>query len=384
MTQAPNFVDVSGYQPTVGWADYHAWASQWDGVSRVAMKSSEGVGYTDPAFVAHRTGALATGINVILYYHYGRPSLNNATTEADYQHSVVGDVRPQDVIVLNLEEGSAQANAEWAYEWLARQEANYGGKLPAIYASDAYILARLQDARLARYPLYLADWQFTPDARPTCPKPWAAYTYLQYTDRATQVPGIAGTVDADIFLGVEGVTDLITINSPDIADHFTQLDANHWQCKYAWDAAQGIMVPATAQLPGKVVAYGMLANYQATNGFVTLRLPTSNEVPIENIHPTFAHLAGKSIVVQYFQAGILIYDPQHLVDAQEGAGDVYRLQLYATGSAGTDPRLWVLMASIAQLQQQLQAEQQKVTPPDPVTASEAAKFVQIKQIVNAA
>jgi hypothetical protein len=59
----------------------------------------------------------------------------------------------------------------------------------------------LQDNRLANYPLTLANWQYTPTERPPSPSPWPAYTYLQYSDRATSIPGIAGAVDANIYLG---------------------------------------------------------------------------------------------------------------------------------------------------------------------------------------
>ncbi len=205
MAGTPQFVDISVFQPlNIDWNAYRAWSAQCDGIARVSLRSSYGTGYTDQHFVAYREGAINAGIDVIIFYHYAYPQFNSAVAEADYQHQIVRGIRPNDVMMLDYEENVSEATAEWAYEWLARQEQNYGGKRPSIYASDSYIRQRLQDNRLARYPLTLANWQFTPTERPACPPPWSTYTYLQYTDKATAIPGIAGAVDADIYLGHDG------------------------------------------------------------------------------------------------------------------------------------------------------------------------------------
>ncbi len=196
------FVDVSQWQSQdIDWQAYKAWSASGDGISRVAMRSTYGVGYVDTHFQTYRDGALAAGIDSIIYYHYSYPGVNNPVDEAKWQHSVVGDVRAQDILILDFEESTPNATADWAYAWLAQQEDSYDGKLPGLYASSAYIAQRLQDARLARYPLWLANWQFTPDERPPVPAPWSKYEFVQYTDRATNVPGIASAVDANIFLG---------------------------------------------------------------------------------------------------------------------------------------------------------------------------------------
>lgn len=198
----PNFADISEWQPAnIDWQAYKAWSSQWDGISRVAIRSSYGVGYKDQHFDAYRAGALAADIDVILMYHYAYPSVNGPQNEANSQHAIVGDIRTSDLLFLDLEENVPQATSEWAYEWLAQQEANYGGKIPGIYASEAYILERLQDVRLGKYALWEAKWQFTPDERPPCPYPWTSYEFVQYTDSAANIPGIAGNVDCNIFLG---------------------------------------------------------------------------------------------------------------------------------------------------------------------------------------
>jgi GH25 family lysozyme M1 (1,4-beta-N-acetylmuramidase) len=192
MTQ---FIDISSYNNSVDWTTYSAWSSM------VAIKSSEGVGFVDSSLASHRAGALAAGINSVWYYHFSRPDTgNDPIAEANWQHFVVGAIRPQDRVVLDFEVSDPRATADWAYRFLAQQEANYGGQLPVIYASTSYILRALQDPRLTKYPLWLADWTHDPTIRPLCPLPWTSYTAIQYTDQAIGIPGIAEAVDADVFL----------------------------------------------------------------------------------------------------------------------------------------------------------------------------------------
>lgn len=224
------FVDVSAFQGNIDWTAYKQWASQWDGVSRVAMKATEGVGFTDPQFAANRAGALAAGIDVIIYYHFARPDLGNGPiVEANWQRQVVGDIRSSDMIMLDYEVASGRA--EWPYVWLAQQENNYGGKLPGIYASSYYVETRLQDSRLVQFPLWLANWQYTPDERPPVPSPWSSYVAVQYTDKATNIPGLAGVVDANIFLGVTMNNTTYGPGKGDFDSYFVANDDNHWTCK---------------------------------------------------------------------------------------------------------------------------------------------------------
>jgi GH25 family lysozyme M1 (1,4-beta-N-acetylmuramidase) len=198
----PQFCDISEWQSTdINWQAYKAWSAQGDGISRVAIRSSYGISI-DPHLQAYRVGAIAAGIDQIIYYHYAYPNLNPPQSEADAQFIATGAIRPQDMIVLDFEEDVVQATADWALAWLMRQARQYD-RLPGLYASSAYIAARLQNPTLASYPLWLANWQFSPDARPPVPAPWTSYEWVQYTDKATSIPGIPGTVDADIFLGKE-------------------------------------------------------------------------------------------------------------------------------------------------------------------------------------
>lgn len=336
---AEDYVDISAWQPaSIDWQAYKQWSSI------VALRSSYGVGFEDAHYRAYRSGAEAAGLRII-HYHYAYPGINSAVDEANWQHKVVGPIGANDLLMLDYEEGNARANAAWAFAWLAQQEANYG-KLPLIYASDGYVRSRLQDARLARYPLVLADWQYTPSERPACPPPWASYIAVQYTDKQTNVPGIAGAIDANVWLGPDTAQgdEMIDINSPNVAAFFEQVDPTHWKSKK----------------DGLIVQDGMLSFYQKNNGLLTFGLPLSNEVALD----------AKGNTKQYFERGCFVYDPQHAYDNPPGSGMVYTAHVYDNGALGEDPLIPKLEATIAQLQAQSS---------DP---TDAAKLAQIKAIVG--
>lgn len=329
---APQFVDISAWQPTnIDWQVYKQWSVSGDGVSRVAMRSSYGVGYTDQHFAAYRAGALAAGIDSILFYHYSYPSLNNPVDEAKWQHSVVGAVRAQDMLILDFEEGVPQATSDWAYAWLAQQEDSYDGKLPGLYASSAFIQQRLNDPRLAKYPLWLANWQFTPDERPPVPYPWTDYEFVQYTDKAINIPGIAGTVDANIFLGKiqpEEQPMTIDLTNGTVASHFTG-DDTIWSCKDN----------------GFLVGHAILDFYRsfggnALCGLTHLGLPSSNELPVHG-YP--------GVTQQEFERGCVRYDPSHLTDNPPASGPVYVIH------TNQDPRWLAAQAQITTLQGEIAA-----------------------------
>lgn len=186
------YADISAYQGTINWQQYRSWSDT------IAMKATEGTGFTDPRYHQNRAGAEGVGLRVI-HYHYARPDLNTPQSEAEWFFNVVGNVGAG-LLMLDYEQQTIKATAEWAYEWLARAEELFG-QAPTIYASTSFVFEHLQDARLTRYPLVLANWTFNPDARPQCPHPWTSYIAVQYTDKQTNVPGITGPVDANIFLG---------------------------------------------------------------------------------------------------------------------------------------------------------------------------------------
>jgi GH25 family lysozyme M1 (1,4-beta-N-acetylmuramidase) len=330
----PQFVDLSVFQPeNIDWQAYKAWSSQGDGISRVALRSSYGVGYQDQHFAAYRAGALSAGIDVLILYHYAYPQYNAAAYEASSQKQIVGSIRAQDILVLDFEEDVSQATAEWAYEWLASCEANYG-KLPGIYASSAFIAQRLQDTRLAQFPLWLANWQYTPNERPACPPPWASYEFVQYTDKATNIPGIQGTVDASIFLGQKEETTMIDLTTPGVSTFF-KASGSMWLCTN-----------------GYIVGGAILDWYKAFGGsdqcgITHAGLPLSNEIGL-----------GGGRTMQRFERLVAFFDPQRAQDQPAGLNPstlVYTAHI--DKGPGQDPRVEDLQTEVTALASQVAALQ---------------------------
>ncbi len=197
--------DISSWQPVqINWPAYVAWSRTGDGTARVIMRASQGVGVPDAHFETYWHGAIAAGVAVIGVYHYAYPNLHpgssGAIAEANYLHRVVGSrLRKQDFLMLDYEQNVAEATAEWALAFLEQTEKNFGRR-PRIYSYQAFIAAKLQNARLARYPLVYARWTYDANSRPPAPRPWTSYEFLQYTDKGS-VPGIPGRVDVNVFIG---------------------------------------------------------------------------------------------------------------------------------------------------------------------------------------
>lgn len=191
---ARRYVDISAYQGAVDWPVYRTWSDL------VAMKATEGTGFIDPRYRTNRAGAEDQGIESF-FYHFARPDLNRPQAEAAWFFNVVGGVKTSELLMLDAERSTPQPEASWSYAWLSEVEQLYQ-KTPTIYASEAFIRAHLQgEPRLARFPLILAKWTFDPNARPPAPAPWTTYLAIQWTDRASNIPGITGLVDADVFVG---------------------------------------------------------------------------------------------------------------------------------------------------------------------------------------
>lgn len=183
-----HFADISGFQPSVNWNIYKSFSDM------VAMKASEGIGFQDPTFVSHRSGALAAGLTTIWYYHYARPDLgNSATAEAEYFHSIVGSVRPSDRVILDIEVTGATGG--WSLQFLQALERLYPSQV-GVYTYLSYIPQNLSNPAFARYPLWLAAYG---GLEPRAPAPWQSLSAWQFTDRF-QVPGIPAPCDCSVLL----------------------------------------------------------------------------------------------------------------------------------------------------------------------------------------
>lgn len=196
------YADISQYQPwQIDLALYRAWAAKNDGVARLAIRASEGTAVKDSHYALYRSAAMQQGIRVI-HYHYADPDLNAPEAEAEFLYSVTGSIWPEDLVMLDYEKNVPAATGNWAYRWLVRAEQLYG-VTPLIYASTSFVEQHLQDIRLARFGLVLANWTYDPSKRPACPSPWKQYVAWQYSDKEN-VPGIGTAVDANVFYGGNG------------------------------------------------------------------------------------------------------------------------------------------------------------------------------------
>lgn len=289
------FVDISDFQPNVDWAQYKSWAEQGDGISRVAMRSSYGVGFTDQHFQEHRAGALAAGIDIIIFYHYAYPQYNAPLAEANWCQQVIGSIRPQDQIILDYEEDVVQSTGQWALAWLVEFSPKYG-KLPGIYSYPDFIARHLQWPGLNAFPLWYANWTYNPNARPPAPAPWTSYEAIQYSDSAVNIPGIPYQVDANIFLG--GNPPMIDLSMPEVANFFRQAPGNAWQCRQN----------------GNIIGNAMLDAYRdygsnPLKGVYYLGLPVSNEV---------AAGTTPGNTQQDFELGRLVYDQDGSLGGRPG------------------------------------------------------------------
>lgn len=199
---APLYADISSFQAVSDWPAYVGWSKQWDGMARILLRSSQGVGVPDTSFEQFWSNAVAQGIDRIGVYHYAYPNLQpgsaGAQQEADYFASVVGNrLRPDDWLMLDLEQ---QEQGAWALAFGQRLRAHYPSTPIWLYDSLSHIQQFFRDPALAAlFALNVADYTLDPNARPACPSPWASYVSIQFSDKY-DVPGI-GPCDANVWLG---------------------------------------------------------------------------------------------------------------------------------------------------------------------------------------
>lgn len=205
------FVDISSWQNAsqIDWAAYKIWSESGDGVSRILLRSDQGVNNKDTTFDQDWNNAVAAGVDEVFVYHYAYPNLNGAVAEAQSMEAIVGGrLRARDKVMLDLEQNESSAWALAFGQEMARWHPT--GSKPVIYDSLSHIQTYLTDPALAGiFDLAVADWTFDPNSRPPAPHPWTGYAWLQYTDRLS-VSGMPGVVDSNVLIG----GDFIMIKGP--------------------------------------------------------------------------------------------------------------------------------------------------------------------------
>jgi len=108
-----------------------------------------------------------------------------------------------------------------------------------------------------------------------------------------------------------------TSQSIDFATYFEEMDVNHWQCKRT----------------GCITQYGIKSFFQSLSldgqTLPIIGLPVSNEI--------YTKVNEKTIVVQFYERGIAVYDPGHIFDSQPGTQAVYLAKFDDPVVAAIDP-----------------------------------------------
>jgi len=126
----------------------------------------------------------------------------------------------------------------------------------------------------------------------------------------------------------------ITITNPAVAVYFVQTGPTSWHCAKTGKVIQGA-----------ILSYYQTCGATALHGLLDLGLPVSNEIPLD----------GKGNVKQFYERGVVFYDPGKIYDSPPGSGPVYHAHLYS--GAGQDPEIADLQKQLAILQKMPQAPQ---------------------------
>ena len=194
----PEGVDTSHYQhsPSLDWS-----AVRNSGVRFAFLKATEGSSYTDPWFAADWAATKKVGIYHGAY-HFARPSVGSAATQAKYFVSRIGTQTSPGTLppVLDLEATGGLSSGQlitWTQQWLTAV-AQLTGRTPMIYVSPAFWKYNLANSTAFHdYPLWIANYGVS---QPTVPGGWPTWTFWQGSSSG-RVPGISGNVDTDVFNG---------------------------------------------------------------------------------------------------------------------------------------------------------------------------------------
>jgi GH25 family lysozyme M1 (1,4-beta-N-acetylmuramidase) len=191
-------LDVSNHQERIDWSRVKG-----DGIAFAYVKASEGVGFADPRYQAHVTGARSVGIRTGAY-HFARPDTNSggrlaevrrdARAEADWFLSIVAP-RPGDLLpALDLETAGLPPDRmiAWTRAWLDRVRVAIGAR-PLLYTYPFFWQSLGETRSFRTYPLWIANYEVR---EPTLPGGWRRYAIWQYT-ASGRVPGVPGRVDLD-------------------------------------------------------------------------------------------------------------------------------------------------------------------------------------------
>lgn len=185
-------IDVSQWQGSIDFAQVKA-----SGIEMVYIRSSEGANYTDPYFRQNYDNARAQGLKVGFYHYLTARNTQQAEQQARYFLSVVGGLDFECRLAMDFEYLTGLSQEEINAIALTFMETlSQAGEDGVVY-SDSYNARRVFDSRLAKYPLWVA--QYSSSSQPDLSgSAWSSWAGFQYSD-VGKIAGITGNVDLDTF-----------------------------------------------------------------------------------------------------------------------------------------------------------------------------------------
>lgn len=186
--------DVSQYQGDINYNIYK------DNSNFIIVKSSEGVGYTDPKFYRNQSEARRVGLP-LGYYHFARPDLGNTPeAEANWFLSVVGIPKEGEIYCLDFEVAYANT-VNWCKAFLDRCSLVLNGNKPLIYLNQSQASSLDWKSVVdTGYGLWIAAYTYDPNNNNFNKGNWPFAAMQQWTS-SQQVPGISGNIDGNVFFG---------------------------------------------------------------------------------------------------------------------------------------------------------------------------------------
>jgi lysozyme len=188
-------IDVSHYQGTINWLDVEE-----TNVHYVMVKATGGETYADPLF--NRNWRHLTKVNLIRGAYHFFFAADDPIAQAQHYYHVVGQLTHRDlppiVDVEEVDDVSAGVLLESLLTYLSEIE-KLTKRTPIIYTNQAFGQQYLQDERLNKYPLWIADYE--PELT-ILPSPWRnqGWHFWQYSEQG-KVLGITSDVDLNRYQG---------------------------------------------------------------------------------------------------------------------------------------------------------------------------------------
>lgn len=193
----PDVLDCSHYQGVIDFQKVRD-----AGIQGIIAKATEGTKTTDDTYMRNIAGARAARL-LVGTYHFMRPG--NVLAQVDHFFSVA---RPDNTMLVALDWEDPAITLVQVQQFLAYADGKLGRPL-WVYSGQALLQTMLGKAQfdwLRDRPLWIARYPKNPDVTkpqvpPTFPR---GATLWQYSDKG-KVPGIAGNVDCNIYLGSAGL-----------------------------------------------------------------------------------------------------------------------------------------------------------------------------------